>query len=106
MTGAFRVMVAAIHADPNLADPAIYRRAGAPDVAVRVVLTRPQEPTLGVAGATLGGLEATLPVAALPFVPKRGDLLIIEGVERQVERRERDEIAAQWRLILSKAPAP
>jgi hypothetical protein len=104
MATAFDVMVATLHNDPNLAIEAILRRGGS-DYPVRVILTRPEEPVLGAAPATAGSLEATFPIAAAPIAPERGDLLVVEGVARKVERRERDEIASQWRLILSRATA-
>ena len=101
---AFAAMLEALHADPNIGTDAVYTRASAPGIAVRVSLSHPsdQMPGLGAVGVRAGSITADVLASQLGgLVPKRGDTLTIGATTYRVEDVERDPLGLTFRLTVA-----
>ncbi len=100
---AFAVARATLHADPNMAEPASYRRPPWPWASARIIRTAPNEIMggLGGPGARAGYLYADVLTAALAYTPQRGDEVKLGATVYTVEDAERDTLGLSWRLTLS-----
>jgi hypothetical protein len=78
-------------------------REGGPGLALRVVVSRPEDLALGLGGAVAPAVEAMVP-AALGFRPARGDTLEVGADRYRVESVQQDATGASWRLTLARAP--
>lgn len=101
---AFAAMLEALHADPNIGTDAVYTRASAPGIAVRVSLSHPsdQMPGLGAVGVRAGSITADVLASQLGgLVPKRADTLTIGATSYRVEDVERDPLGLTFRLTVA-----
>jgi hypothetical protein len=100
---AFAAALAALHADPNMAEAGYYRRPPWPWAPTRIVRTAPNDvmASLGSPGARAGSLSVDVLAAALTTTPQRGDELKLGTIVYTVEDSERDTLGLSWRLTLS-----
>ena len=100
---AFTAALAALHADPNMAEAGHYRRPPWPWAPTRIVRTAPTDLVggLGGPGARAGALSVDVLAAALATTPQRGDEVRLGTNVYTVEDAERDTLGLSWRLTLS-----
>lgn len=100
---AFATALATLHADPNMAEAASYRRPPWPWAPARIIRTSPNEILggLGGPGARAGYLYADVLTAALTYTPQRGDEVKMGAIVYTVEDAERDALGLSYRLTLS-----
>ena len=96
---AFATMNATLHADPNMAVAAQYRRPSYTWQSIRVIMSQPVDP---VAGDTIAGSrQADILTADVRDEPGRGDELRIGDTTYKVESAEGDALGLSWRVTLS-----
>ena len=101
---AFAIAMAALMADRNMAEDAMFHAGGkGPGVALRVIRQTAIDPAIGTMGmGSLRGQQmATIAVADLPDQPAPGDVLVIGAVAYEVKAAEADEQRLTWRVTLS-----
>lgn len=100
----FDAAATAIAADPNMGVAALYTATGEPPLAIRVVMSREEAPTLATGrGMVSAGYEVMIPASAIPDRVQRGELLSIGTLDFTVETAELDETGASWRVQLRSA---
>ena len=78
----------------------IYTGAGLTAQPIPAVRMEDGAPTFQGAGSTLRKVCFEIAQADLPSEPRKGDLLVSDGVERKViDRTRRDDIAAWWLVV-------
>jgi hypothetical protein len=101
---AFASALAVLHADPNMATDAEFRRPPGNWTALRILLSKPADevPGFGSPGGRAGTIEATVLAAdCTPLSPARGDEMRIASVVHRVEAVDRDALGLSWRLTLA-----
>lgn len=96
---AFATALATLHADPNMAVAAQYRRPSYTWQSIRVILSQPVDPVTGDTIAV--SRQADILTADVRDEPGRGDELRIGDVTYKVESAEGDVLGLSWRVTLS-----
>ncbi len=95
---AFATALATLHADPNMAVAAQYRRPSYTWQSIRVIMSQPVD----VTGASVAGtLQAEILTADVADEPQRDDELRIGATTYTVESAEGDVMGLSWRVTLS-----
>lgn len=96
---AFATALATLHADPNMAVAAQYRRPSYTWQSIRVIMSQPVDPVTG--DTIAGSRQADVLTADVRDDPGPGDELRVGDVTYKVESAEGDALGLSWRVTLS-----
>lgn len=105
LMNAFSNALAALHANADLAEDAVFYAGGAgPGVALRVIRQTAIDPAVasfGSMGSLRGKQLLDIQKTDLPDQPAPGDTIVIGATAYLVEAAETDEQRLTWRVTLS-----
>lgn len=98
MATAFTRALARLHANPDLAVAALFRRSDSSTwISLRVIRTEPSN----LPGARTSGYIVQINVADLDAPPKRNDFVKIDGITRKIDEVDPDMLRLAYTCALS-----